>query len=116
MALDSDWIWVALANGKESLLADAYVDHFDWNATHDRYGTPLIAAILAIDDGGDVSCGNDSSKQAQERLSLLKLVLEKGGNPNMKPPSGFRAAVEWFRIDSSGKPVEETRTKLQFAG
>jgi len=116
MTVDSDWIWDALASGHESLLADSYVDYFDWNGSHDVYGTPLIAVILGAGDHGDsLVCA--LSKRAQERLDLMKFVLEKGGNPHRKPPAPFNDLSSFSLTYSNGDTVEGSRTqKIDFSG
>lgn len=112
MEKDSDWIWEALALGEESLLKDADIDYFDWNGTHEKYGTPLIALVVGKATGQEVyDFATGTPEKLMERLNLMKLVLSKGASPHAKPPSQFSICKSWWKTEGD-KEVENSRTPL----
>lgn len=112
MERDSDWIWEALALGEESLLKDADIDYFDWNGTHEKYGTPLIALVVGKATGQEVyDFATGTPEKLMERLNLMKLVLSKGASPHAKPPPQFSICKSWWKTEGD-KEVENSRTPL----
>eukprot|EP00421_Protoceratium_reticulatum_P009414 CAMPEP_0168364346 /NCGR_PEP_ID=MMETSP0228-20121227/4159_1 /TAXON_ID=133427 /ORGANISM="Protoceratium reticulatum, Strain CCCM 535 (=CCMP 1889)" /LENGTH=253 /DNA_ID=CAMNT_0008377101 /DNA_START=52 /DNA_END=810 /DNA_ORIENTATION=+ len=112
MERDSDWIWEALALGEESLLKDADIDYFDWNGTHEKYGTPLIALVVGKATGQEVyDFATGTPEKLTERLNLMKLVLGKGASPHAKPPPQFSICKSWWKTEGD-KEVENSRTPL----
>mmetsp|Transcript_53047 Transcript_53047/g.150172 ORF Transcript_53047/g.150172 Transcript_53047/m.150172 type:complete len:381 (-) Transcript_53047:36-1178(-) len=112
MEKDSDWIWEALALGEESLLKDADIDYFDWNGTHEKYGTPLIALVVGKATGQEVyDFATGTPEKLNERLNLMKLVLGKGASPHAKPPPQFSICKSWWKTEGD-KEVENSRTPL----
>mmetsp|Transcript_38576 Transcript_38576/g.120038 ORF Transcript_38576/g.120038 Transcript_38576/m.120038 type:complete len:383 (+) Transcript_38576:103-1251(+) len=112
MERDSDWIWEALALGEESLLKDADIDYFDWNGTHEKYGTPLIALVVGKATGQEVyDFATGTPEKLTERLCLMRLVLGKGASPHAKPPPQFSICKSWWKTEGD-KEVENSRTPL----
>lgn len=112
MERDSDWIWEALALGEESLLKDADIDYFDWNGTHEKYGTPLIALVVGKATGQEVyDFATGTPEKLTERLNLMRLVLVKGASPHAKPPTQFSICKSWWKTEGD-KEVENSRTPL----
>jgi len=112
MERDSDWIWEALALGEESLLKDADIDYFDWNGTHEKYGTPLIALVVGKATGQEVyDFATGTPEKLTERLNLMKLVLGRGASPHAKPPPQFSICKSWWKTEGD-KEVENSRTPL----
>lgn len=110
--MDSDWIWEALALGEESLLKDADIDYFDWNSSHEKYGTPLIALIVGKATGHEVyDFATGTPEKLTERLNLMRLVLQKGASPHAKPPPQFSICKSWWKTEGD-KEVENSRTPL----
>mmetsp|Transcript_52773 Transcript_52773/g.153487 ORF Transcript_52773/g.153487 Transcript_52773/m.153487 type:complete len:367 (+) Transcript_52773:167-1267(+) len=112
MERDSDWIWEALALGEESLLKDADIDYFDWNGTHEKYGTPLIALVVGKATGQEVyDFATGTPEKLTERLNLMRLVLGKGASPHAKPPPQFSICKSWWKTEGD-KEVDNSRTPL----
>eukprot|EP00928_Gymnodinium_smaydae_P072340 TRINITY_DN55708_c0_g1_i1.p1 TRINITY_DN55708_c0_g1~~TRINITY_DN55708_c0_g1_i1.p1 ORF type:complete len:476 (+),score=69.76 TRINITY_DN55708_c0_g1_i1:44-1471(+) len=112
MDRDADWIWEALALGEESLLMNADIDYFDWNGSHEKYGTPLIGLIVGKATGQEVyDFATGTPEKLAERLNLLKLVLSKGASPHAKPPPQFSICKSWWKTEGD-REVENSRTPL----
>lgn len=109
---DSDWIWEALALGEESLLIDADIEYFDWNGTHEKYGTPLIALVVGKATGAEVyDFATGSPEKLAERLNIMRLALMKGASPHVKPPLQFSVCKSWWKTEGD-QVVGNSKTPL----
>jgi len=115
--MDSDWIWEALALGQEKTLRAAETDHFDWNSTHQYYGTTLIALILGKscrtqDDKGVVwDFVTDTDEGRKRRLRLMRWLVEKGASPHVKAPATSTLERVWWRPKAEEKKTARVAIK-----
>lgn len=115
--MDSDWIWEALALGQEKTLHAAETDHFDWNSTHQYYGTTLIALILGKscrtqDDKGVVwDFVTDTDEGRKRRLRLMRWLIDKGASPHVKAPAASTLERVWWRPKAEEKKTARVAIK-----
>jgi len=119
------WIWEALAMGKEKALQGVDMSNFDWRGLHPDFGSPLHAVLFGkIHDDGSESDGStaindgfgdligDDFAEKQSRLALLRLAMERGADPNAAAPFSCNVQKFWY-LEKRGQR-KETKTLVFF--
>eukprot|EP00811_Abedinium_folium_P036207 NODE_8938_length_1458_cov_6.129226.p1 GENE.NODE_8938_length_1458_cov_6.129226~~NODE_8938_length_1458_cov_6.129226.p1 ORF type:complete len:379 (-),score=107.47 NODE_8938_length_1458_cov_6.129226:184-1320(-) len=121
------WVWEALAMGKERALKGVDTSQFDWRGAHPEFGSPLHAVLFGKirDDActeSDGSAGNgdgfgdligDDVAEKNSRLALLRLAVERGADPDLAAPASCDVQKFWF-LEKRGQR-KETKS-IVFAG
>uniref|UniRef100_A0A7S1WNA5 BTB domain-containing protein n=1 Tax=Alexandrium catenella TaxID=2925 RepID=A0A7S1WNA5_ALECA len=113
------WIWEALAMGKEKALKGVDTSNFDWRSVHPDFGSPLHAVLFGKirDDTGTESDGSaangdgfgdligDDVAEKQSRLALLRMAMERGADPDATAPASCDVQKFWF-LEKRGQRKE----------
>jgi len=102
------WIWEALAMGEARALQGADTSSFQWRDMHQDFGSPLHAILfgkISNATGNDASDSVDhvrfgslissDSQRRRSRLSLLRMAMESGADPDIPAPPSCDCELFW---------------------